>query len=207
VSPVEPPAGLRALKKVRTRDAILGAALDLFTSQGFERVTVAEIARRAEVSQATVFNYFRTKEDLVFEGLEDFWAALVQAVDHRPPGVSALAAFRDFLLGQGSPAATADEHARLVAITRMIVSSPALLARERESYERGARALAAAVARRGEPGAADLVTAYALLGVHRMVLDHTRELMLGGLYGRPLARRVAARARRGFSTLEDGLTR
>ncbi len=200
-----PSAGLRELKKQRTRAAILDAAMDLFTADGFDRVTVAQIARRAEVSEATVFNYFRTKEDLVYGRLEDFWAHLLRAVRHRAEGTSALAAFRGFVLHHRPPAETAEQHERLAAITRMIVSSPALLAREREAYDRGATALAEAIAGRSDPGVADLVTAHALLGVHKVVLDYTREQVLAGAYGRLLDRRVAAQVRRGLAVLEEGL--
>src|SRR5690606_42138107 len=45
-------------------------ALDLFEERGFESVSVAEIAEAAEVSKATVFNYFPAKEDLVLAGAE-----------------------------------------------------------------------------------------------------------------------------------------
>src|SRR6516165_949039 len=64
--------GLRERKKQRTRELISDTARKLFAERGFERVSVAEIARAAEVSGATVFNYFPTKEDLVFSGFEAF---------------------------------------------------------------------------------------------------------------------------------------
>ena len=200
-----PSVGLRERKKQRTRGAIVDAAMEMFTAHGFDQVSVAQIARRAEVSEATVFNYFRTKEDLVYDRLEDFWGHLVQAVQQRAAGVSALNAFRGFVLNQRTPARTPEEHERLAALTRMIVSSPALLAREREAYDSGARALAVAVARGGRPGVRELVTAHALLGVHRVLLDYTREQVLAGVSGRSLGRRVAERARQGFAVLEQGL--
>ena len=67
-----PQPGLRERKKQQTRQLIAETARRLFGERGFERVTVAEIARAAEVSEQTVFNYFPTKEDLVYWRLQSF---------------------------------------------------------------------------------------------------------------------------------------
>jgi len=56
---------LRERKKHDTRHRILMAGLDAFTARGFEHCTIDEIARAAGVGKGTVYNYFRTKEDLV----------------------------------------------------------------------------------------------------------------------------------------------
>ncbi|RDI49802.1 TetR/AcrR family transcriptional regulator [Nocardia mexicana] len=58
--------GLRELKKERTRRALLRAAYRLFEEKGYDKTTTVEIARAAEVSPGTFFNYFATKEELVF---------------------------------------------------------------------------------------------------------------------------------------------
>src|SRR4051794_35384525 len=98
--PVTAPLGLRERKKRATRQLIAETARRLFAERGFEGVTVAEIAREAEVSEKTVFNYFATKEDLVYWQLEAFEAQLLNAVSGRGPGESALDAFRRFVLAQ-----------------------------------------------------------------------------------------------------------
>ena len=59
---------------------------------------MAEIARAAGVAEKTVFNYFATKEDLVFWRLESFEEELLAAVRDRPPGESILDAFGRFVL-------------------------------------------------------------------------------------------------------------
>src|SRR3954471_13588218 len=64
--------GLRERKKEQTRERIAQVARDLFLARGFENVTVAEVARAAEVAQKTVFNYFPTKEDLFYWRMETF---------------------------------------------------------------------------------------------------------------------------------------
>src|SRR5690349_5741339 len=58
---------LRERKKAKTRLAISHVATKMFNERGFDAVTVAEIAAAAEVSVATLFNYFETKEDLFFD--------------------------------------------------------------------------------------------------------------------------------------------
>src|SRR5262249_58716121 len=95
--------GLRELKKEQTRQHIADTAFRLFTGRGFDRVTVAEIAREAQVAEATVFNYFASKEDLFYWRLEAFGAWLADAVSARPAGEPALAAVRRALLAEGGP--------------------------------------------------------------------------------------------------------
>src|SRR5919206_1939632 len=87
--------GLRERKKRRTREAIADAAMRLFAERGFDTVTVADVARAADVSEKTVFNYFPAKEDLVFAGGTDRRAALLEAIRTRPAGASLVQPFRE----------------------------------------------------------------------------------------------------------------
>jgi AcrR family transcriptional regulator len=200
--------GLRERKKQRTRELIAETARRLFTERGFERVRVAEIARAADVSEQTVFNYFPTKEDLVYWRLGSFEEELLGAVRDRAPGEPALTAFGRFLLAQRGLLGDFDPAAReqLEALTRMIVSSPALQAREQQIYARYTRSLADLLA--AEPGADAVearVAADAMMGVHRALVEHTRAEVLAGTSQPRLARAVRARAERALALLEGGL--
>ncbi len=65
------PLGLRARKKADTRIAILSAATRLFAKDGYVETSVARIAEEAGVSLPTLFRYFPTKADLLFDGADD----------------------------------------------------------------------------------------------------------------------------------------
>ena len=58
---------MRERKKARTRQVIADAAARLFAERGYRRVAVSDVAREAEVSEQTVYNYFQTKEQLVID--------------------------------------------------------------------------------------------------------------------------------------------
>jgi AcrR family transcriptional regulator len=90
--------GLRELKKARTRQLIADVAARLFAERGYEHVAVSDVAREAEVSEQTVYNYFRTKEQLVTDRDQRVQDQLVSLIRARTPGVSAAAAVRDFVL-------------------------------------------------------------------------------------------------------------
>ena len=206
---IEP--GLRERKKARTRELIAETARTLFAERGFEAVTVAEVARAADVSQQTVFNYFPTKEDLVFWRLEAFEAELLGAIRDRPAGEPVIAAFGRFvrrprgLLAERDAAA----RARLAGITRTIAESPALLARERQTLARYTASLAALIAEEQGAGPGDIaptVAANALMGVHHALVAQARAGLLAGTPQAALARRLVEQADGALALLERGLS-
>jgi len=223
--------GLRELKKEQTRQLIADTAWRLFADRGFDRVTVAEIAREAQVAEATVFNYFPTKEDLFYWRLEAFGTRLADAVSARSAGEPVLAAFRRALMDEGGlltqvEAGDPEALARLRTVNRVIADSPALLAREQQAITRNAAAVAALLAAEaatpaatgtragtGTPAEAgtpadDLrpqVAANALLGMHRALIDYVRRRVLADDEPRGLAADIRRLTTEAFTLLEHGL--
>jgi AcrR family transcriptional regulator len=205
--------GLRERKKERTRRLIADTAWRLFADRGFEQVTVAEVAREAEVAVATVFNYFPTKEDLFFFRLDAFGAYLVDAVATRAAGEPVLVAFRRHLLGSGGLLAqveAGDRQAleRLRTVSRVIAASPALQVREQQAFARTADALAARLAAETGAPADDLrpqAAANALIGVQRALVDYTRRRVLADDEPGRLATDVRRLSEDAFALLAQGL--
>jgi AcrR family transcriptional regulator len=76
--------GLRERKKLESWRAIRVAALRLMQARGFEAVSIDDIAREADVSRTTFFNYFASKEAVVFDPDPEDRKALQELMDARP---------------------------------------------------------------------------------------------------------------------------
>jgi AcrR family transcriptional regulator len=201
--------GLRERKKQQTRELLAETARRLFTERGFERVSVAEIAREADVSEKTVFNYFPTKEDLVYWRLETFEEELLEAIRSRAEGESVLDAFGRFVAAPRGMLASHDEatRERLAALSRMIASSPALLAREQQIFAGYTDSLAALIAVETESsGIEPWVAANAMMGVHRALVSYARERIVAGADAEALARDVREEADRALARLAKGFS-
>ncbi len=201
-------AGLRERKKEETRLRITVAARRLFFENGFDAVTVANVAREADVSEATVFNYFRTKEELFFSGLDAFETRLVEAVRDRSAGESVLAAFQRLVLDGAGTLADRGAGKRIARAAEVIGSSAALQDQERIVRARHADALAAVIAAEVAEPDRDVevaAVATALMAVHGSVVEHTRLLAARGITGKKLAEAVKRQAAAAFDRLAEGL--
>ncbi len=95
------PAGSRSLRQRKqdvVRDALAGAAKQLFLARGFERTTVEQIARAAGVSRRTFFRYFESKEEVLAEHVDRLGEQFYAALAARPAGEAPLAAIRNALV-------------------------------------------------------------------------------------------------------------
>lgn len=209
MSEAPPRPGLRERKKEKTRLLIAETARALFRERGFDRVTVAEIADRAEVSEGTVFNYFPTKEDLFYSGMELFEQRLVAAVAARPRGETALAAFSRVVIEGTARLAEPGVAAMIADGARLVEASPALRAREREVIARATELLAQELAAETRAKAGDvtpLAAASALMGAQRALVANVHARVEAGEEGAALAAAARRQARRAFALLESGLS-
>lgn len=64
-------SGTREAKKRKTKKAILDAAVELFGQNGYEKTSIAQLARTAGVGKGTVYSYFKTKQDILYAFCEE----------------------------------------------------------------------------------------------------------------------------------------
>jgi len=160
--------GLRERKKAKTRAAIRQHALRLFREHGYGATTIEQIAAAAEVSPATFFRYFPTKEDVVLQ--DDLDIVTVEALEAQPRDLSPIAAFR------GAAAAaraqiSAEEAAQLAESTRLMMTVPEVRAAALDELLRTTDVITAAIAARTGRSPDDFAVrnlAGAILGVIMM---------------------------------------
>ncbi|MDQ7906991.1 TetR family transcriptional regulator [Phytohabitans sp. ZYX-F-186] len=124
---------LRERKKQRTREALIDAAFELFTTKGFEATTVDEIAEAVEVSSRTFFRYFGSKEDVATSVQLQQFLDVYSALDARPAGEPVVTALRH-AVGQVLRAYEegGDDAFQFACVMRLVQDSPAVMARSLE---------------------------------------------------------------------------
>lgn len=204
------PTGVRTDKTRRTRQLIEECAVALFAEGAYDDVTMAEIARRANVSPATVFNHFATKDALIFNGLERFERGLLDGIRHRGLQESIPQAFRTLVLTMnGSLTSVVPEQMRrLRTVAEIIESSPALLSREQQIYGRYSDLFASLIVEQAAAHGDELqawVIANALMGVHRALVRHVRNALVADTPPMQIVREVRRQASVAFAQLDRGL--
>ena len=158
----------RMPKPARTREALLAAAIELFAADGYDATTTSAVARRAGVSEMTLFRHFPTKASLIVDDPYD--PVIADAVRDRPGDEAALiAAVRGVRAAWRSlpqPAAgEVRERLRIVAATPTLRGALAQGSGETE------RAIADALAHRGvAPAEAEVVAAAVVAALNRALL-------------------------------------
>jgi AcrR family transcriptional regulator len=139
---------LRERKKLEAWRTIRAAALRLFDEHGYEQVSVEQIAAAANVSRATFFNYFASKEAVVFDQdpqERQAWRALMDA---RPADEPLWESLTAIMVGFNERLAD-----RMPLQRRLKASSPALAQHSQELGEQFGADLRAWAAARTRPGA------------------------------------------------------
>jgi AcrR family transcriptional regulator len=202
-----PGDGLRERRKRQTRDEIANVATAMFADQGFENVTIAEVAAAAGVAKMTVTNHFPLKEDLVFDRAEHLIRALPEAVAARPEDESVLATARRYHAERLAVQDPTLGHLG-VRFARMVQASPALTARERQIQGQAEQVLADALVAQTEP-AEELtarVVAMQISGVFRLLYFTARRFLLDGLQGPEMTEALSAAAEHAFGLLAADLS-
>lgn len=163
---------LRERKKADTRAAIRSAAVELFTTRGYEATTMEAVAEAADVSVRTVFRYFPAKEDLVFADVERDLGDLRDLLAERPADEPVMASLREVaevLVGRMEQ--TEAEDVRLAGLIR---EEPALRQRYLAVLDRTEATIADWARERLGADPDDLrpaLLAASLVSVQRVVVD------------------------------------
>lgn len=195
--------GLRDEKKQATRTTIADTALTLFLEKGFDRVTVAEVARAAHVSVNTVFNYFPTKEDLLFDRQDEAVQRLSRAARDRRPGEPVTTALhRAFRERVDRDDPTLGLHPGAGRFWQLIDDSPALASRARLLHELTEDALATTLAETVDPTTARLAAAI-LAALDRALHAEIRHLITRGDPSGAVRTAITTTAARAYATLDQ----
>jgi len=126
---VSPPVASEDPRRLRTRDALVRAALLLFRQRGFANVTAEQIAEAAGVSRRTFFRYFPTKEAVAFPEHAERVARFTALLADRQRGEPRHRAVRGALLVLAADLMARREE--VVGLQTVVNGSPELIAYER----------------------------------------------------------------------------
>lgn len=202
-----PEPGLRERKKQHTRAAISAAALRLFLADGFDAVSVVDIAAAAEVSKRTLFKYFPAKEDLVVHRFADHVDEAARTVEGRAPEQAPLAALRTAFhagLDNHEPSTGLCDAPQALACYRLVLDTPALTARLAQFLTSGEVALAQAL---GPPGQLDArLAASAIIAVQRNLSEANWRALANGQTAAQRHPVAVTEAERAFGLLDRGMS-
>lgn len=139
-----PLAGLRERKRQETLRRITEAGIGLFIHKGIDATTLDEIAAMAGISRRTFFHYFKSKDDILLSLQKGMGEMIAARVRQAGDAVSPIDAIRDAVIAVCAEVPAGD----MIAIDRLMRSSPAVQARKQASYVEHERTLYAALRER-----------------------------------------------------------
>jgi AcrR family transcriptional regulator len=205
-----PNEGLRERKKRLTRQQISDVATTLFIVRGFDRVTVAQIAEVVGVSEKTVYNYFPTKESLVFDEADEGSERLAKALRERGASESPTRVILRELAEQSRDLEElpVESHMMLPLFADMIASTPALRAAWLELQDRLIELLTKELAQHADVDPREpepQIAASALLGLQTLSFTSRRRHVEDGLHGGALSAAVSEDLERAARLLDTGM--
>jgi AcrR family transcriptional regulator len=205
-----PHEGLRERKKRRTRQQISDVATALFVVRGFDHVRVSEIAEVVGVSEKTVYNYFPTKESLVFdradEGIERLAVALREREAGESPAKAVLRAIGEDL--DELAELPVEVHMFMPVFAEMVASTPSLRAAWLDLQGRLVAVATEELAARADVDPRDpepLIAARAIVGLLEVAYESRVRHIEAGLRGDELREEVLADLERAARLLDTGL--
>lgn len=135
--PVPQSPGLRERKRRETLQRITDAGICLFIEKGIDRTTLDEIAALAGISRRTFFHYFKSKDDILLSLQSGMGEMIAERVRQAEATVSPFEAIRASVIAVCAEVPADD----MVAIDRLMRSSPAVQARKQASYVEHERTL------------------------------------------------------------------
>ena len=145
------------------------AALELYIERGFEQTTVAEIAKRAGLTERTFFRHFADKREVLFSGAGTLQDLLVSAVTDAPDSTAPIDAVASALATAGALLQERREGAR--QRQAVIDANAELQERELIKLASLASAIADALRRRGVRDPAASLTAEAGIAVFKIAFE------------------------------------
>ena len=173
---------LRDRKKAQTRERLADVAAELFAERGYDAVSMVDVARAADVSDQTVYNYFNAKQDLVLDRAEEIRERYERVVLERPEGSSPASALRPLVEEDIDRYRHADPRLARGEFPVQCLKSRVLRRFALETRDQQADTVSAAI-RQTCPGIHPVVArahAAALISVVQTVTDRIGALLLDG---------------------------
>lgn len=207
---MHPEEGLRERKKRLTRQRISDVATTLFLVRGFDNVRVSEIAEIVGVSEKTVFNYFPTKESLVFDRADEGVERMAAVLRERDAGESPTKAM---LRALGEEPEELEElpdevHMFMPLFSEMVAATPELNAAWLALHARLVEVATQALAEHAEVDPRDpepMIAARAIVGLVEVQYASRIRHIEAGLRGAELREAVNSDLERAARMLDTGL--
>ena len=154
------------------RERLVTAAMELFEARGYEQTTVADIAKRAGLTERTFFNCFPDKREVLFYGAEKLETFIAESVAEVPATTPVMQVVAQAL---AAVARASDERPRFATFARrrhtLIQQHAELQERELKKLASVSAAMAVALRRRDVPAAEARLAAEVGIAIFKVAFE------------------------------------